>query len=120
ARRNIGRFEQKAVGRLVMRKFGFSSGSGAPVTTRRTFVEGLALGGVLVGAGALGAAFPARARGAGPGELAGNELDLRIGARPVNYTGRPAMATLVNGSLPAPTLRWREGETVTLRVRNEL
>ena len=26
----------------------------------------------------------------------------------------------MNGSLPAPTLRWREGDTVTIRVRNEL
>jgi CopA family copper-resistance protein len=30
------------------------------------------------------------------------------------------MATLVNGSLPAPTLRWRQGDAVTIRVRNEL
>src|SRR5690606_36992915 len=29
-------------------------------------------------------------------------------------------ATLVNGSLPAPVLRWREGERVTLRVTNRL
>ncbi len=26
----------------------------------------------------------------------------------------------INGSLPGPTLRWREGDTVTLRVRNRL
>src|SRR3546814_12128967 len=30
------------------------------------------------------------------------------------------MATTVNGSLPAPTLRWREGDTVTIRVKNNL
>jgi len=30
------------------------------------------------------------------------------------------MATTINGSLPAPTLRWREGETVTIRVKNHL
>ncbi|MNL00413.1 Copper resistance protein A precursor [compost metagenome] len=30
------------------------------------------------------------------------------------------MATTVNGTLPAPTLRWREGDTVTLRVTNRL
>ncbi|AEC20347.1 copper-resistance protein, CopA family protein [Pusillimonas sp. T7-7] len=30
------------------------------------------------------------------------------------------MATTVNGSLPAPTLRWREGDTVTIRVKNRL
>ncbi len=27
---------------------------------------------------------------------------------------------MVNGSLPAPLLRWRQGDTVTLRVRNSL
>jgi FtsP/CotA-like multicopper oxidase with cupredoxin domain len=30
------------------------------------------------------------------------------------------VATTINGSLPAPTLVWREGETVTIRVRNNL
>jgi len=38
----------------------------------------------------------------------------------VNFTGTPRMATTVNGSLPAPTLRWREGDTVTIRVKNRL
>ena len=45
---------------------------------------------------------------------------LAIGERAANFTGRPRVATVVNGSLPAPTLRWREGDTVTIRVRNEL
>jgi FtsP/CotA-like multicopper oxidase with cupredoxin domain len=39
---------------------------------------------------------------------------------PVNFTGRPRRATVVNGSLPAPLLRFREGDTVTVRVRNRL
>ena len=39
---------------------------------------------------------------------------------PVNYTGRRAYATAVNGSVPAPTLRWREGDTVTVAVSNRL
>jgi CopA family copper-resistance protein len=30
------------------------------------------------------------------------------------------MAVTINGSLPAPTLRWREGDTVTIRVKNTL
>ena len=30
------------------------------------------------------------------------------------------MATTINGSLPGPTLRWREGDTVTIRVTNKL
>ena len=40
-------------------------------------------------------------------------------ARPTSRAS-PRIATVVNGSLPAPTLRWREGDTVTIRVRNEL
>ncbi len=38
----------------------------------------------------------------------------------MNITGRPRPAVTVNGSLPAPVLRWREGDTVTLRVSNQL
>jgi len=30
------------------------------------------------------------------------------------------MATAINGSIPAPTLRWREGDIVTIRVTNRL
>jgi len=30
------------------------------------------------------------------------------------------MATTINGMLPGPTLRWREGDTVTVRVTNRL
>jgi len=30
------------------------------------------------------------------------------------------VATAINGSIPAPTLRWREGDTVTIRVTNRL
>ncbi|MEP6634403.1 MAG: copper resistance system multicopper oxidase, partial [Luteimonas sp.] len=47
-------------------------------------------------------------------------FDLTIGQTPVNFTGRTRPAITVNGTLPAPTLRWREGDTVTLRVANGL
>jgi CopA family copper-resistance protein len=53
-------------------------------------------------------------------ELRGSEFVLDVGALPVNLSGRRAWAKTVNGSLPAPTLRWREGDTVTLRVNNSL
>jgi CopA family copper-resistance protein len=55
-----------------------------------------------------------------PHVLRGTAFDLAIGERAANLTGAPRIATVVNGSLPAPTLRWREGNTVTIRVRNEL
>ena len=38
----------------------------------------------------------------------------------MNFTGRPRVAITVNGSVPAPTLRWNEGDTVTMRVANTL
>lgn len=53
-------------------------------------------------------------------ELRGREFALEVGRTPVNFTGRDAWAKTVNGSLPAPTLRWREGDTVALRVSNRL
>jgi CopA family copper-resistance protein len=52
--------------------------------------------------------------------LSGTEFNLEIGALAVNLTGQPGFATAVNGRLPAPLLRWREGDTITLRVSNRL
>jgi len=52
--------------------------------------------------------------------LTGNDFDLFIGEIPVNITGAARTALTINGSLPGPILRWREGDTVTLRVRNRL
>lgn len=53
-------------------------------------------------------------------QLTGNVFDLSIDYKTVNYTGTAARATVVNQLLPAPVLRWKEGETVTLRVTNNL
>ncbi|MDR3446160.1 MULTISPECIES: copper resistance system multicopper oxidase [unclassified Dyella] len=86
---------------------------------RRRFVQGLVLGGVAAGLGLWRG--NALAQAAGPrAELSGSHIDLEIGELPVDFTGRKRMATVVNGQLPAPLLRWRQGETVTLRVRNRL
>lgn len=56
----------------------------------------------------------------GPQTLSGNQFDLSIGFQKVNFTGKQRIATTVNQSLPAPILRWKEGERVTLRVTNTL
>ena len=53
-------------------------------------------------------------------QLSGKIFNLSIDYQEVNFTGKKALATVVNQSLPAPTLRWKEGETVTLRVKNNL
>jgi len=90
---------------------------GIPDFTRRRLLQ--AAGGLFV-LGAPNRMFGGGAAPGSPAVLSGTEFDLRIGFTPVNFTGRRRVATVVNGQLPAPLLRWREGDTVTLRVRNEL
>jgi CopA family copper-resistance protein len=88
---------------------------------RRQFVSGVAAGSAVVGFGLLGATSHATAEGrTGLHELRGNLFDLDIGYKMVNFTGRERTATVINGTIPGPVLRWREGERVTLRVRNNL
>ncbi len=96
----------------------------APIDlSRRRFVQGLGAGGVWLGLApwinAAQAGDAAAVTGTAP-VLRGTEFDLVTSSVPVNFTGAPRRATVVNGSLPAPTLRWREGDTVTLRVTNRL
>ncbi len=55
-----------------------------------------------------------------PRVLAGSEFDLAIARSSVEIGGRSRRATTVNGTLPGPVLRWREGDTVTLRVANRM
>jgi len=90
--------------------------------SRRRFVEGLTLGGLAASVGLLGSTTARAGQSAAPQVpvLSGTEFDLSIGEARVNFTGAVRTATIVNGSLPAPTLRWREGDTITLRVRNTL
>ncbi len=82
--------------------------------SRRRFVQGLAAGGALAAFG-----WPRFGNAAAP-VLTGTDFDLSIGELPVNFTGRTRIGVAVNGSVPAPTLRWREGTTVELRVSNGL
>jgi CopA family copper-resistance protein len=90
--------------------------------SRRRFVQGLT-GGALAIASARHFGWAAAAdstAGDAGAVLSGTEFNLTIGALPVNFTGEPGIATAVNGRLPAPLLRWREGDTITLRVSNRL
>ncbi len=87
--------------------------------SRRRFVTGVACGSLCAGFAPNLLAAALRGQN-GPESLSGNQFQLTIGSQAVNFTGTPALATTVNGSLPAPTLRWREGETVTLKVTNLL
>ena len=88
--------------------------------SRRQFVQGLAAGGAVLGLGL----WPKQSWALrSPGQLevlAGTQFDLSVGETAVNYTGKTRPAITVNGSVPAPILRWREGTRVQLRVRNDL
>lgn len=88
---------------------------------RRTLVTGLGGAGVAIGLGSASTMLRAASTGASSAsELRGTEFDLEIAPTPVNITGQARIATAVNGQIPAPTLYWREGDTITLRVTNRL
>ncbi|PVV12943.1 MAG: copper resistance protein CopA [gamma proteobacterium symbiont of Ctena orbiculata] len=88
--------------------------------TRRRFVTGLAIGGAYAGLGFGGRLLAADMKQQGPQTLRGTDFNLTLGEQTVNFTGAARMATTVNNSLPAPILRWREGDNVRLRVTNLL
>jgi FtsP/CotA-like multicopper oxidase with cupredoxin domain len=86
------------------------------VSTRRRFVQGVTSGALLWAA----APWSSPRAASEAAVLSGTEFDLSIDALTVNYTGARRTATAVNGQLPAPLLRWREGDTVTIRVTNRM
>ncbi|MBM0105717.1 copper resistance system multicopper oxidase [Steroidobacter sp. S1-65] len=93
-----------------------SSRARLPQLSRRSFLQAAGAGLFVLGA----------PRGAGWAQshaqtvLTGSHFDLQIGEAPFNFTGNKRVGTVVNGQIPGPLLRWREGDTVTLRVANRL
>ena len=86
--------------------------------SRRRFVHGFAGAAFVLGAARWNATRGAETR---PGTvLSGTQFDLTIDELPVNYTGARRTAIAINGQVPGPTLRFREGDTVTIRVTNRL
>lgn len=90
--------------------------------TRRRFLESSMAGSV---AASIPGLIPAWARSASSGnkgifEIAGSEFDLAIDHTLVNIGGRAGHAVTINGTLPGPLLRFREGKKLTLRVKNML
>ena len=85
--------------------------------TRRRFVQGMAGSALILGASqrAVWGVSPAPAT-----VLSGPDFALTIDPLAVNYTGVPRTAVAVNGQVPAPLLRMRQGDTVTVRVTNRL
>ncbi|MBW7946555.1 MAG: multicopper oxidase domain-containing protein, partial [Sphingomonadaceae bacterium] len=85
--------------------------------SRRTLIGG-------IGASAL---FPSWARSGTPGlsggvgaPLSGPEIRLNVGHTSFTVGGRTGHAVTVNGTLPAPLIRLKEGQTARLIVSNHL
>jgi FtsP/CotA-like multicopper oxidase with cupredoxin domain len=94
--------------------------------TRRRFVQGIAAAGIVsvlpCGISHASPAFAAQTtREAGePTILTGTHFDLTIERLTTNITGKPAPVIAINGTHPGPTLRWRQGDDVTIAVTNKL
>ncbi len=97
----------------------YLSTTGVTSPGRRRFVLGASAAGAVAALGRWQTASGA-ADGRGLTHLSGRDFSLSIGEFPVRVTDRERLAVGINGSLPAPVLHWQEGDTVTLRVTNQL
>ena len=88
--------------------------------SRRTFVKGVVASTALLSGMTLSAKSNEVIQRQQTTELSGTEFHLTIDKTLVNVTGNPSYATAVNGMLQGPTLRWREGDTLTIHVTNNL
>ena len=101
----------------------FQHDGGATVVVdkgRRRFVQGLTAGSMLASLGLLSPGLLCAAPNPEVPVLEGPVFDLTIEEVAVNFTGQPGTATAINGSIPAPLLRMREGDDITIRVTNRL
>jgi len=91
--------------------------------TRRQLLHTTSAAGALL---ALQGLLPAWARSAVRPEqwatlgIASNEIDLVVARTPITVDGRQGTAVTLNGGVPGPIIRLKEGETVTIRVHNRL
>jgi CopA family copper-resistance protein len=89
---------------------------------RRHFLQSLA---VLGGGATLVSLLPGWSRaagdpGQGPPALSGHDIKLTIGHTPVTVDGVGAHAVTINGTVPGPLIRLKEGQHVRLSVTNTL
>ena len=96
--------------------------SSAWAGARRRFLQSSAALGLLQAFRGLAPAYAEGVPGPGAELRVGGErvADLVIARTPFGFGGRNGSAITVNGTVPGPLLRFREGETVTLRVSNRL
>ena len=98
-----------------------------PIDRRRLFRGAAALGGgaaasLLLPGWARSQTLHAHHATADPGRgvLSGEEIALSIAQTPFSLGGRTGHAVTVNGTLPAPLIRLREGQKVRIAVTNHL
>lgn len=90
---------------------------------RRRFVGGALGGGTAV---ALASWFPAWAQPVSPGiastlpTVSGNDITLRIARQTMRIDGKVSRAIGINGTVPAPLVRLKEGQRAKLTVINDL
>jgi FtsP/CotA-like multicopper oxidase with cupredoxin domain len=86
---------------------------------RRSLLKGAAIGG---GALVLQPWLPAWAQpvSAGLPTLSGEDIVLRVARDTIDIDGKPARAVSINGTVPAPLLRLKQGQKLRLTVENTL
>ncbi len=88
--------------------------------SRRTFVKGVVASAIVASSPLTLSANSKIKTRKNTQELSGTEFNLTIDKISLNITGKPAIATAVNSMISGPTLRWREGDEVTINVTNNL
>ncbi len=90
---------------------------------RRSLVRGAA---ILGGGAAISSLLPSWALSASPGvpstlpTLSGEDIKLTIGHTPITIDGKAGHAVTINGTVPGPLLRLKEGQRVRIAVTNTL
>ncbi len=84
---------------------------------RRRFLRTTAAAGLLTSFGGI---LPGLAQPGRRSELSGTDLDLTIAEETLRIGGRRAKGITINGVMPGPLIRLREGDDVTIRVHNQL
>jgi len=89
---------------------------------RRNLLQTALGAGAAIGAPGLVPAWaqPASAGNLGIPALTGTDFDLTISKFPIRINGRATQAMGVNGSVPSPLIRFREGDEITINVKNTL
>ena len=93
------------------------------ILDRRTLLKG---GATIGGSLALPSLFPAWAQSGSQGiapalpTLSGDDIHLKVAHMPFTVGGRTGHAITMNGVLPAPLIRLREGQNVRIHVENRL